>query len=83
MSVLVYCSFLSIFSIKIFDWGLGGMYHYNPKILRQSCTDGKVVVNILQKKLRQISNRNTANSLCPLKSKLEVDRAQIEPKSYI
>ena len=24
MSVLVYCSFLSIFSIKIFDWGLGG-----------------------------------------------------------
>ena len=59
------------------------MYHYNPKILRQSCTDGKVVFNILQKKLRQMSNTNTANSLCPLKSKSEVDRAQIESKSYI
>ena len=54
------------------------MYHYKPKILRQSFTDGKVVVNILQKKLRQMSNRNTANSLCPFKSKSEVDRAQIE-----
>ena len=59
------------------------MYHYKPKILRQSFTDGKVVVNILQKKLRQMSNRNTANSLCPFKSKSEVDRAQIESKSYI
>ena len=57
----------------------GGMYHYKPK----SFTDGKVVVNILQKKLRQMSNRNTANSLCPFKSKSEVDRAQIESKSYI
>ena len=59
------------------------MYHYKPKILRQSFTDGKVVVNILQKKLRQMSNRNTANSLCPFKSKSEVDRAQIDSKSYI
>ena len=59
----------------------GGMYHYKPKILRQSFTDGKVVVNILQKKLRQMSNRNTANSLCPFKSKSEV--VQIESKSYI
>ena len=59
------------------------MYHYKHKILRQSFTDGKVVVNILQKKLRQMSNRNTANSLCLFKSKSEVDCVQIESKSYI
>ena len=38
------------------------MYHCKLKILRQSFTDGKVVVDILQKKLRQMSNRNTAIS---------------------